>query len=248
MSTSRRLTTQSILTGFLVKQLRRAVSDFDHHLNMIRTSSAPGFIYPDYSLETDLAPDNLEHWKALTPWKERKIPFANFGGFSGISNFCFADQSLTYRLFTTKKHEKRTMEGGIYIFPVRDDPAYLNHFDLSRIRVSLRFSSVFSLQMAESLRNSLNCWHNDSLAKVLGENSILGIGPTLRFCGNFVQFTIDASPCGQRTFNWLILSLLNFSYIDKVPKLQAIVFDNLLSLSKYGFLDVDGPSYLEIDV
>ena len=84
------------------------------------------------------------------------------------------------------------------------------------------------------LKDAICAWHA-SVAKagLHGEGPIGKLSSEIEFQGRRAQFVFDAGQTGQRTINWLILSLLNAAY--DVMRLSAFVFNDVGNLATYGF-------------
>lgn len=164
---------RSILTRFLVLTARKHVDDFDFHYGEIMRSTSPAIVYPDGALEINPSPDNLAHWRAITDWKTHPIPFANFGVFAALPPFQPDGQRLSFRVFSTKEHERRTSPGGVAVSPGANDPSYRENMDLSEVEVSLIFRGPVEVGDAVLAASSLRGWFDRTGdLRVCGEGAI----------------------------------------------------------------------------
>jgi hypothetical protein len=231
-----------LLTSRLVSLLRSIVPGFQDSFAAIQASQSPALQYPDGSLEADILPETEQLWQACIPRKKLlPVRITQVAVFRSLPPFEPAPRRRIYRLLSVEEHEKRLAPGGGLLFaPAAGRHDYPQSNDLADLHLNLQFYRRISRDAMARLVTAVRGWHDSvSGAGMFGEGSVGRLSPEIEFRGRYARFSFDAGRIGQRTINWLILSLLNASY--DVLRPCAMVFNDVEHLPSYGIDPGDEP-------
>ena len=223
-----------LITSRFVRQLGERVPGFRRNLEVMQRSGTPALEYPDGSLE--LTPECHELWLACwRPVQEMRAGGSMLGVLSSLPWLPGVARSRVYKVLSTKEHEARIDPHMILFAPSRLSPQRPpESTDLAELHLSVQCHRRISRDAMRVLKDAICAWHA-SVAKagLHGEGPIGKLSSEIEFQGRRAQFVFDAGQTGQRTINWLILSLLNAAY--DVMRLSAFVFNDVGNLATYGF-------------
>ena len=229
-----------ILTWRFVRQLEERVPDFRRTIDAIQQFPNRLLSYPDGSLDYAFHPNTDPLWQAMM-FQKRKLHVrqTNLGSFAALPPFRGSPRLRHYALTSSDEHEQRVHPGGILFFApgvLRDD--YPEQLDLTHLDLNIFFHRRIRRDDMHCLVSAIQEWHGSVCGSGLfGEGPIGQLSDGMEFQGRRAQFWFDASRTGQRTINWLILSLLNATYDVLLP--SGFIFNEVENLAKYGVVASD---------
>ncbi len=230
----------AILTWRFVRQLEESVPDFRPTIDAIQQFPDSLLTYPDGSLEYAFRPDTDPLWQAMMFQKIRlHVRQTNLGNFAALPPFRGSPRLCHFVLTSSDEHEQRVIPGGVLFFAptvLRDD--YPEQLDLTHLDLNIFFHRRIRRDDMRCLVSAIQKWHGSvSGSGLFGEGPIGELSDEMTFQGRRAQFWFDASRSGQRTINWLILSLLNAAYDVLIP--SGFIFNEVGNLAKYGVVASD---------
>ena len=221
-----------LVTGWLKLQLETRVPDFRAIFDSIQRSVSPALIYPDGSLEYELHPETEPFWLACMNLKQAGMSCRFFGYIPSLPWFPGSPKARKFKLISSVEHEKRVDPSGCLMFGPRHEESPKSA-DLTALHLTVQCHRRIRRDAMPLLAGVVRDWHASvSEAGLFGEGPVGQLSGEIEFQGRLARLSFDASRTGQRTINWLILSLLNATY-DAV-KLTALVFNDLENLASYG--------------
>ena|GEM_PF-6077579 len=224
-----------ILNFRLVALLESLLPDFQTSLAAIQQSVSPVLRYPDGSLEYDLDPRTQDLWRAWIPRKLLPISISILGCWRSLPPFQPLPDSRSHCFESIEEHEKWLDPiACIQFAPGILQPDYPESVDLSGLQVTLILYRRITRDVRTRIIRTICEWHRSvSIQGVFEEGPVRRISSEIEFQGRRAQFSFDASETGQRTLNWLVISILNGLY--GVGRLSAFIFDDVDNLASYGF-------------
>jgi hypothetical protein len=216
----------------LVRQLEAKVANIRANFEAIQRSVLPALVYPDGSFEYELHPDTEPFWLACMNFRQAGMSCAFFGYVPSLPWFPGSPKPREFKLISSVEHEKRVDPRGCLMFGPRHEESPKSA-DLSALHLTVQCHRRIRRDAMPLLAGAVRDWHASvSEAGLFGEGPVGQLSREIEFQGRLARLSFDASRTGQRTINWLILSLLNATY-DAV-KLSALVFNDVENLASYG--------------
>jgi len=168
------------------------------------------------------------------------VYITGLGNFRSLPPFQPALHIRWHALESTEEHEKWVDPSGCIQFaPGVMQNDYPQSMDLSHLCVTLGFSRRVRPEVQMHLVAAIRDWHASvSEAGMFGEGAVRNVSSEVEFQGRRAQFWLDASETGQRTINWLVLSIVNACY--GLIRLSAVIFNDVENLAIYDVEPGDG--------
>jgi hypothetical protein len=219
-----------LVTWRLLRQLEERVPDFRANLDALEQSVSAVLFYPDGSLEYESHAETQQLWAAFMPLRKVGLSLSFLGYIQSLPWFP-ASSNRNFKLISAREHETRLDPGGVLFAPRREicPPAT----DLTALHITVQFHRRIRRDAMPVLAGAVRDWHATvSETGLFGEGPVGQLSREIQFQGRCAQFSFDATRIGQRTINWLILSLLNASY--DLFKPSAFIFDDVENLAVHG--------------
>jgi len=224
-----------LVTWRLIRQLEEKVPDFRANLEALERSVSAVRFFPDGSLEYEHHAETLEFWMAFMPLKKIGISIAFLGYIQSVPWFT-ESPNRHFKLISVKEHETRIDQGCLLFAPRRE--ICPQSTDLTALHVTVQFQRRIRQADMPALANAVREWHASvAEAGLFGEGPVGQLSSNIEFQGRRAQFSFDATRTGQRTINWLILSLLNATY--DLAKPSTFVFNDVENLAVHGIAPSD---------
>jgi hypothetical protein len=224
-----------IITSRFVRQLMERVPEFGPNLEEMQRSDARALEYPDGSLE--LLPESQALWQnCWRPAQRRRVHCSMLGMLWSLPWLAGLPRPRAFKVLSTKEHEARIDPSAVILFaPGLFSPSRPSEStNLTALHLNLQCHRRLSRDAMRVLADAVCAWQGSvAEAGLFGEGPVGRLSPEIEFQGRRAQFFFDASQTGQRTINWLIVSLLNAAY--DVMRLSAFLFNDLGNLATYGF-------------